>query len=69
MLQPRQNSPSTRGGKTGVKTSSLNTVGVGSVADAGVGIGVGAGVVVGVGAGAGIVVGVGESEASRASEP
>ena len=52
-----------------MKTSSLNTVGVGSGADAGVGIGVGAGVVVGVGACAGIVVGVGESEASRASEP
>ena len=50
-----------------MKTSSLNTVGVGSGADAGVGIG--AGVVVGVGAGAGIVVGVGESETSRASEP
>ena len=42
-----------------MKTSSLNTVGVGSVADAGVGIGVDAG----------IVVGVGESETSRASEP
>ena len=61
MLQPRQNSPSTRAGKNGVKTSSLNTVGVGSDADAGVGIGVGVGV------GAGIVVGVGASEVSRAS--
>ena len=47
MLQPRQNSPSTRGGKTGVKTSSLNTVGVGSGADADVDIGVGADIVVG----------------------
>ena len=45
-----------------MKTSSLNTVGVGSGADAGVGIGVGVGV------GAGIVVGVGASEVSRAPE-
>ena len=50
MLQPRQNSPSTRAGKAGVKTSSLNIVGVGSGADADVGIGVGADIVVGVGA-------------------
>jgi len=51
MLQPRQNSPSTRTGKNGVS--------VGSGADAGVGVGVGAG--------AGIVVGVGASEMSRVS--
>ena len=61
MLQPRQYSPSTRGGNAGVKTSSLNTVDVGSGADADVGIGVGVGV------GADIIVGVGASGVSPAS--
>ena len=62
-LQPRQNSPSTRGGNAGVKTGSLNTVEVGNGADADVGIRGGVDV------GADIIVDVGASEVSPLSRP
>ena len=44
MLQPRQNSPSTRAGKSGVSVGVGADIGVGVGADVGVGIGVGVGV-------------------------